>query len=64
MDRLIEIPIWVIFWIFFIGALGGAFFSFWIDSVLEKWITKGNFGSVKHKKLMEIIHNKEQRDGR
>lgn len=37
MDRLIEIPVWVIFWLVFIGAIAGAFISPWVDSLLERW---------------------------
>lgn len=42
MDRLIQVPIWVIFWLIFIGAIAGTFISPWIDSMLERRLKKGN----------------------
>lgn len=44
MDRIIQIPIWVIFFLIFIGAVAGAFVSVWIDYVLERLAKRGGGG--------------------
>jgi len=54
MDRIIQMPVWGIFWIFFIGALGGTLVAFWIDSIFEKWVEKGDPLKNLNKKLREI----------
>ena len=54
MDRIIEIPIWIVFWILFIGAIAGTFLGFWLDSILERWIEKGDSLKNLNKKLREI----------
>lgn len=54
MDQLIEIPIWAVFWVFFVGVIAGAFLGFWLDSILERWIEKGDSLKNLNKKLREI----------